>query len=97
MDYKGPKELADYLMYLDSNKTAYNSYFKWKKYAKFIDRMVYDNFCDMCIQLNLENYVPIWKNVISDIGKLWSKSDNCKIGKIDSNNNFFLENFTGIE
>ncbi|CAF0874778.1 unnamed protein product [Brachionus calyciflorus] len=97
LDYKSPKNLADYLIYLDSNKTAYNSYFKWKKYVKFKDQLVFSNFCDMCIQLNLENYVPIWKNVISDIGKLWSKRDNCKIGKIDSKNNFLLENFTGIE
>ena len=34
-DYKSIKDLSSYLIYLDSNKTAYNSYFEWKKYAKF--------------------------------------------------------------
>lgn len=29
-DYKSPKELADYLIYLNENQTAYLEYFKWK-------------------------------------------------------------------
>ena len=34
LDFKTPKHLATYLIYLSKNKTAYNEYFKWKKYVK---------------------------------------------------------------
>ncbi|RNA18622.1 glyco 3-alpha-L-fucosyltransferase A-like [Brachionus plicatilis] len=59
LDYKNTEELSQYLKYLDQNKTAYNSYFKWKKYVLFKDRLVHNNFCDMCLMLNLENEMPI--------------------------------------
>lgn len=29
-DFRSPKELAEYLLYLDKNDTAYNEYFQWK-------------------------------------------------------------------
>ena len=37
-DFKSPKELAKYLKYLNGNKTAYNEYFKWKKYLKVMKK-----------------------------------------------------------
>lgn len=94
LDYKSPKDLAEYLQYLDKNKTAYNSYFKWKKYALFKDKLVFSNFCDMCIQLNLENYIPIKRNIIQNIGALWGKKENCKIPKYDQNDTFYLVNYS---
>ena len=33
-DFKTPKHLATYLKYLSKNKTAYNEFFKWKKYVR---------------------------------------------------------------
>lgn len=36
--FDSPKSLADYLIYLDSNQTAYNEYFKWKDELK--DRLM---------------------------------------------------------
>ena len=36
-DFKTPKDLADYLIYLNNNKTAYNKYFEWKKYIKYLN------------------------------------------------------------
>jgi hypothetical protein len=60
MDFAKPKDLADYLVYLDKNKTAYNSYFKWKKYIKIRPSFLPVNMiCDICIQLNLERYFGI--------------------------------------
>ncbi len=60
MDFARPKDLADYLIYLDKNKTAYNSYFKWKKYIKIKPSFLpVSIICDICIQLNLEKYSGI--------------------------------------
>ena len=73
-----PKELADYLLYLDSNKTAYNSYFQWKKFIRFNQNAVtIGTFCEMCIKLNLNYYLGIQKNVIRDFKKLWGDDENC--------------------
>ena len=36
LDFKTPKHLADYLIYLSKNSTAYNEYFMWKKFIKFL-------------------------------------------------------------
>ena len=47
-NYKSAQHLADHLKYLDSNRTAYNEYFKWKKYVKF--DLVLNSLCELCIQ-----------------------------------------------
>jgi hypothetical protein len=78
MDYKSPKDLADYLIYLNNNKTAYNSYFDWKEHIVFDEPINFSPLCDMCVRLNLENYIGIKKNIITNIGDYWSKSTNCK-------------------
>ena len=80
-DYKSPKELSDYLIYLSGNSTAYNSYFKWKEHVVFGESSKMSSLCNMCIHLQLENYFGIKKKVISDIGSYWSKSVNCKSPK----------------
>lgn len=48
----------------------------------------------MCIQLNLENYIPIKRNIIQNIGALWGKKENCKIPKYDQNDTFYLVNYS---
>ena len=35
LDYKSPKELADYLIYLDKNPSEYNKYFAWRKHISY--------------------------------------------------------------
>jgi alpha-1,3-fucosyltransferase len=56
-DYKTPKDLADYLVYLSRNSTAYNSYFKWRKHIALQPRYLhFSPLCSMCIQLQLESY-----------------------------------------
>lgn len=79
MDFKTPKDLGDYLLYLDNNKTAYNSYFKWKKHVNFLDYTVsYGFVCEMCIQLHLETFYGIKKKVINDFNSYWNKGTQCK-------------------
>ena len=35
-DFSSIKELTDYLLYLDSNDTAYASYFAWKEVGRVV-------------------------------------------------------------
>jgi hypothetical protein len=79
MDYKSPKELATYLNYLSKNKEAYNSYFKWKKYVQFgTHKYSMHYFCNICIQLQLEELIGMKKSIINDIAAYWSKEKNCR-------------------
>lgn len=84
MNYSSPKELAKYLMYLVMNKTAYNSYFNWKKHVKFDDlnnRIIYNyedrdhhqQFCEMCIKLHLDSFIGNKKETILDLNKYWNQ------------------------
>ena len=84
LDFNSPKHLAEYLNYLDKNKTAYNSYFKWKKYisnARSIGEP--SSLCAMCIRLQLEEFFGFKKTRIDDIESYWSPTrSNCKRPKI---------------
>ncbi len=74
-DYKTPKDLAEYLLYLDKNTTAYNSYFKWKKHVQFLQvKSHFSPICDMCIKLHLDSYFGIKKQLLYD---LWNKKKDC--------------------
>ena len=78
-DFATPKQLAEYLIYLDGNSTAYNSYFKWKKHIKFNKKRAYKaQLCEMCILLNLESYVGIKRSVIRDMNEFWNVRKDCK-------------------
>lgn len=70
-DFSSPKELAEYLVYLYQNDTAYMEYFQWKKKYKLVAPM---RACSMCTALyNQELYDP--PRTVVDLGKTWSKSD----------------------
>ena len=78
MDYKSPKDLADYHLYLSENSTAYNSYFKWRKFINFPKRSdPFKALCEMCIKLQLESYFAIEKGLIGDLGNYWSGNNAC--------------------
>ncbi len=75
MDYESPSELGAYLKYLDTNKTAFNSYFKWKQHVLFDDHVIdYTNFiCEMCIHLHLEAFFGLAAvQGLVDFSKYWN-------------------------
>lgn len=79
MDFKSPKDLADYMLYLDRNKTAYNSYFKWKKYLRVDTKKSIGGYlCEMCIKLNLEENLGIveYKQLV-DLKKMFGLFQTC--------------------
>ncbi len=79
MDFKTSKDLADYLMYLDKNATAYNSYFKWKEHVKFHSfALPLSMVCHMCIKLHLESHFGIESKLIQNIDEKWNRNLNCK-------------------
>ena len=77
-DFKTVKELADRMLFLSQNKSAYNGYFKWKEHVVFDQPVLFNPICQMCIQLNLEQYLGVKKSVISNLGELLSIKKNCK-------------------
>ena len=79
MDYKSPEDLANYLIYLSKNKEAYNNYFKWKKYVQFKTfKYSINYFCNICIQLQLEEFIGVKTSIINDIESYWGKEKNCR-------------------
>jgi alpha-1,3-fucosyltransferase len=77
-DFKSLKKLANYLKYVSSNPSVYNSYFKWKKHVSFYkNRVIFSPLCEMCIQLHLESYFGMKKKVINNIDEIWSEKNNC--------------------
>ena len=53
--FSSPENLADYLLYLVKNTTAYDSYFQWKKDYELIIPDENDYLCDLCRKLNNPN------------------------------------------
>lgn len=71
-NFSSPKQLANYLNYVQSNDTIYKSYFEWK--SKFRVDTDWFIFCDICAALN--------RNLTSTkrSGREWSKwwfDDQC--------------------
>jgi hypothetical protein len=74
LDFDSPKKLGEYLNYLDQNKTAFNSYFKWKKHIWFHNiKMQYSSICSMCIKLQLEEYTGVKKHIVNNVQEIWSR------------------------
>ena len=83
LDFESPRHLADYLLYLDQNKTAYNGYFKWKQNVKFHDewsRVSQGFLCEMCIRLHLEEQgmMPFKWQQLNKMEQMFAPNKNCK-------------------
>lgn len=85
LDFASPKHLTDYLIYLDKNRTAYNSYFMWKKHVCFLSHeKIRSPICDICIKLNLDEHLGFQQNIIPNVSTFWDSSSNCKnVNKTD--------------
>lgn len=71
---------------METNATAYNSYFKWKKFIKKTDEDDDDfrTFCDVCLKLNLEDYFGIQKGQVNDLESFWGYKKNCLYPNIEN-------------
>ena len=75
-DFKSPKHLADYLLYLDKNHTAYMSYFQWKERYKIVrgDHSYKKVFCDFCRYL----HNTIEPRTLENFTKWFYEESECK-------------------
>jgi glycoprotein 3-alpha-L-fucosyltransferase len=82
MDYKSPKELSEHLIYLSNNSTAYNSYFKWKKYVKRRESKslnVNQDICELCIKLHHDSFYGKKEyKTIDNLSNYWNHETDCK-------------------
>ena len=80
-DFETPAHLAEYLVYLAGNKSAYNDYFKWKKFIKYDANHPNMSFlCEMCIQLNLEDHTNTRiarEKRLGSLKSLYGLANNC--------------------
>jgi alpha-1,3-fucosyltransferase len=70
--FKDPKQLAQYLQYLDRNTTAYAEYYEWKKYFKV--NWWSKIFCHLCKSLNDPTMPP---KTYPNITEWWVKDSHC--------------------
>ena len=75
-DFKSPKHLAEYLLYLDKNDDAYMAYFTWRKHftcrggKRFVNRV----FCEFC-QYLFEDKRP---RILENFTKWFFEEAECK-------------------
>ncbi|XP_068203767.1 alpha-(1,3)-fucosyltransferase C-like [Palaemon carinicauda] len=64
-DFPTIKALADYLLYLNSNDTAYNEYFRWKRHYDVLAVSGSKNlaWCDLCKKLHTDSKHSVYPNI----------------------------------
>lgn len=72
MDFPSVQALANYLLLLDSNDSAYNKYFSWRR--KFKPVLPESWTCQMCAALNNQS-LPT--KIYNNIDSLWSEKKAC--------------------
>ncbi|XP_063887950.1 alpha-(1,3)-fucosyltransferase C-like [Scylla paramamosain] len=64
-DFPSIMGLINHLKYLDSNDTAYNEYFRWKKHYQVVDgwKSGARSFCDLCKKLHKDQTPKVYSNM----------------------------------
>ncbi len=70
-DYQSPKQLAEYLHYLDNNMEEYLEYFKWKAKYKLVNPRISipRSYCKLCEIAHNETFPR--PTVMRDFGAFW--------------------------
>ena len=66
-----PKELADYLLKLDTNDTLYKEYFRWKQHyivEAGMAQMARYGFCHLCHKLHTDDGLKLYHNISEYFG-----------------------------
>ena len=71
LDFPTIESLANYLLYLHENDTAYNEYFSWKGQYKPVEPKSWT--CQMCSMLNKKLGHKTW-----DLRKFWGINETCR-------------------
>ncbi|XP_069169702.1 alpha-(1,3)-fucosyltransferase C-like [Procambarus clarkii] len=65
LTFPSVKALADHLIYLDKNDTAYNEYFRWKRYHRVPNS--WENwskpYCELCERLHADHTVKVYHDI----------------------------------
>ena len=69
-DFAGPQQLAEYLHYLMTNRTAFSQYFDWRKRYRIVDQ---GTWCNLCRYLN----EPHPAQYYDDISSWWVDGGAC--------------------
>ncbi|GAU93793.1 hypothetical protein RvY_05678 [Ramazzottius varieornatus] len=84
-DFTTPKDLADYLFYLEATPGAYNEYFQWKEHWRVERRGVYSHsLCELCRRINEIAAEPStsFHQIYVDMMKWWHQDGQCKHGQM---------------
>lgn len=99
LDYDSPKSLANYLNYLAHNKTAYNSYFDWKRFIRVDERRSMGGYlCEMCIKLHLEESLGVVeRKEVESLKKPFGLYENCLNLELFTRENVSYFNITKVD
>ena len=73
-DFTSPKDLAEYLLKLDTNDDLYNEYLKWKGTGSFINTKFWCRLCAMAHDTSRKTWY-------TDISKWWRGQGVCTTAK----------------
>jgi len=81
-NFTSPRQLAEYIDYLDKNTTAYLEYFQWRQYALHIKLPKY--MCELCLKLFLDDK-DHQQQSLKHIDQYWNRKTQCHSYTKDQN------------